>query len=57
MNQNDLTEFPSGLPSSVEELHLNNNKINHFPVEAVRNLNMLKRVQIQHNKVNDQVLL
>ena len=55
LNKNDLSAFPAGLPSSLNTLHLEENKITEFPIESVQHLSQLRELQIQRNKVNDQV--
>ena len=55
LNKNKLTQFPVGLPVSIETLHLNENQINEIEVDAVDSLNQLLTLQLQKNQLNDQV--
>ena len=55
LNENSLTKFPVGLPSSIEQLYINDNKIIEFSTLAVQHLSQLQKVEMRNNRVNDQV--
>ena len=57
LNENGLTRFPIGLPASIEELYVNDNKVRDFSTLAVQHLSQIQTVEMRNNKVNDQVRL
>ncbi|KAG8436250.1 hypothetical protein GDO86_007375 [Hymenochirus boettgeri] len=48
-----LTSIPKGLPSSVYELHLDQNKISAIELEDLKRYKELKRLGLGHNKIKD----
>ena len=57
LNDNELTRFPVGLPASIEELYINDNKIREFSTLSVQHLSQIQTLEMRNNKVNDQVWL
>ena len=55
LNESNLTKFPVGLPGSIEQLYINDNKIIEFSTLAVQHLSQLQKVEMRNNRVNDQV--
>ena len=55
LNDNELTRFPVGLPDSIEEFYVNDNKIREFSTLSVQHLSQIQTLEMRNNKVNDQV--
>uniref|UniRef100_A0A8C6U9G4 Fibronectin leucine rich transmembrane protein 1b n=1 Tax=Neogobius melanostomus TaxID=47308 RepID=A0A8C6U9G4_9GOBI len=49
LSRNHLSSIPAGLPSSLEELRLDDNRINTIPTHAFRGLSSLRRLVMDGN--------
>ncbi|XP_028314528.1 leucine-rich repeat transmembrane protein FLRT1 [Gouania willdenowi] len=49
LSRNHLSSIPAGLPSSLEELRLDDNRINTIPTHAFRGLSSLRRLVLDGN--------
>lgn len=56
MEKNQLEEVPSALPPNLEQLRLSQNKISKIPPGVFSKLQHLLLLDLQHNKLNDEVL-
>ena len=55
LNKNLFSTFPTGLPASIENLILSNNKITTISAKSVESLSSVQNLRLDHNKINDQV--
>ncbi|KAM7055168.1 prolargin isoform 1-T2 [Molossus nigricans] len=56
MERNQLEEVPSALPRNLEQLRLSQNQISRIPPGAFSKLENLLLLDLQHNRLNDNVL-
>ncbi|KAI5623687.1 leucine-rich repeat transmembrane protein FLRT1 [Silurus asotus] len=54
LSRNHLSSIPSGLPSSLEELRLDDNRISTIPTHAFRGLTSLRRLFLDGNLLANQ---
>ncbi|XP_035287909.1 leucine-rich repeat transmembrane protein FLRT1-like [Anguilla anguilla] len=54
LSRNHLSSIPSGLPSSLEELRLEDNRISTIPTHAFRGLSSLRRLVLDGNLLANQ---
>ena len=50
---NKLTEFPAGLPSSLNALYLTHNQISYISIESLQELISLEILYLDRNKIHD----
>ncbi|XP_006834175.1 PREDICTED: prolargin [Chrysochloris asiatica] len=56
MEKNQLEEVPSALPKNLQQLRLSQNHISRIPTGAFSKLENLLLLDLQHNRLNDNVL-
>ncbi|XP_008152454.1 prolargin [Eptesicus fuscus] len=56
MEKNQLEEVPAALPRNLEQLRLSQNQISRIPPGVFSKLENLLLLDLQHNKLNDNVL-